>query len=147
MKKKFFILMFISIFLLGCSSHKMITSSEFSSIVGNRGFNIYNEESTSEEFINITIAKESFYQIEFDEMIDSETAKTYFDKIVDIFNKDKSDNSEIECNDNSSNYQKYVLNTDDYYKVIVRINNTIIYTNSRSSYKYEIKNILDELGY
>lgn len=48
---------------------------------------------------------------------------------------------------NGKNFQKYTLSTESKYKVISRIDNTVIYLNVDDNYKEEVKNVLKELGY
>ena len=56
-------------------------------------------------------------------------------------------NSSVQTNINGKNYSKYTLSSDGKYMIVSRINNTVVYLDVDSSYKDEIKTILNELGY
>ena len=66
---------------------------------------------------------------------------------MDEFFEKQKENTLAETNVNGKNYSKYTLSTGNKYKVLSRIDNTVIYLDVDNSYKEEVKNILGELGY
>ena len=48
---------------------------------------------------------------------------------------------------NGQNYEKYTLVVDGKYKLLSRVENTVLYLNIDDVYKDEVKKIVDELKY
>lgn len=94
----------------------------------------------------IAANKDYTYQIEFYEILDSEYASSFFNLNKQVFEERKG-NIVTETNVNLKNYSVYTLSTDNKYRVLSRIDNTVIYVNVDKQYKDEVKGILDELGY
>lgn len=80
-----------------------------------------------EKKVYIASGKDSTYQIEF-------------------FESTKGSNSS-ESSASLKNYSKYVLSTNGKYKVISRIDNTVIYCDIDDNYKSVVKEVLEEIDY
>lgn len=158
MKKKGIITISIIILLLlvttGCNLAKKesITTEDFKSKMQAKNFVIQDVKET--QFIEVTeIQKATIaieegykYQIEFYELTDANAAKTLYDRNKLIFESNKGSSSAY-TNVDINNYNKYTLKTDGQYKVVVRIDNTLIYLNVNQEYESNVKSILKELGY
>lgn len=86
------------------------------------------------------------YQIEFYELSDADYASSFYNNNKSIFEESKS-SSAVETSVSSGNNSKYTLVTNGKYKVVSRIDNTVIYVNVDDEYKAEVKDLLEELGY
>lgn len=96
--------------------------------------------------VYLAINSSSEYQIEFYELSNSDYASSFYNNNKSIFEKSKS-SSNVETSISSGNNSKYTLTTNRKYKVVSRIDNTIIYVNADEGFKTEIKDLLKELGY
>ncbi len=159
MKKRklllFLILICITLFTVtGCfgNNKKSITTEEFETKLKKKNFIINDVKATQFSDVPeiskgvIAIDETNNYQIEFYECTSTESAKTMYERNKQIFESDKGNNSAY-TNVDLNDYQKYTLTTSDKYKVLTRINNTLIYINADKKYKNNIKKILKEINY
>ena len=117
----------------------------------NKGFDV---QEATEQFVNydyikqvyIAVNNSSNYQIEFYETLDTSGAENFYETNKEVFENEKESSSAYSSVD-LGNHSKFSLTTDGKFKVISRIDNTIIYLNVDEKNKSEVKNILDELGY
>lgn len=98
------------------------------------------------EQVYIASSSDYSYQIEFYELSDEDYAITLYNNNKSIF-KSSEGNVAGETNVDMKNYSKYTLLTNGKYKVVSRIDNTVVYLNVDSSKKDSVKNILKKLGY
>lgn len=99
-----------------------------------------------EKKVYIASGKDSTYQIEFYELSDEENAIKFYNNNQSIFESTKGSNSS-ESSASLKNYSKYVLSTNGKYKVISRIDNTVIYCDIDDNYKSVVKEVLEEIDY
>lgn len=150
--KIFSVICILMTFLLtGCGSKTAITLDEFNNVMQNKGYTIQNVSSQFTEYenisdVNIAVSSDSKYQIEFYKLSDVDNAIDFFDNNKAIFEKSKSSASS-ESSVTMGNYSKYTLSTNGKYKVISRIDDTVVYLNVSDDYKDAVKEILEELGY
>ena len=85
------------------------------------------------------------YQIEFLELDSDSSAKNMFASNQRIFQDTSS--TKVETNVSISNYSKYTLEVNGKYKVISRIDKTLVYVDADIKYKDDVNKLLDELGY
>ena len=128
-----------------------ITASEFKTIMQEKGYDVSDATSyfSQYDYINqayIAVSDDYSYKIEFYELSNVEYAIGFFNNNKSIFEASKGDFSS-ETDVNIQNYSKYTLSSHDKYKVISRIDNTVIYLDVDSSNKDTIKDLLDELNY
>ncbi len=151
-KLKVILLLILVIFLSACSfDKKAIDSSEFKEIMRDNSYYVVNSKDQFSEYdyiLNsyIAIDSQQNYQIEFYELEDEENAIAFYDYNKDIFEGYKISTS-IYTDVSFSNNSKYTLTTDDSYRVLSRVDNTVIYISVDKKYKDEVKSILKELGY
>ena len=160
MKKKYIIAiivifiivaLLIGIKLMTERTKTALTADEFKTIMSQKSYQITDATTqfSNSNYINkVYVAgnKKINYQIEFYEISDQSTAIEFFNNNETIF-KNQKGSSAVETNVNGKNFQKYTLSTESKYKVISRIDNTVIYLNVDDNYKEEVKNVLKELGY
>ncbi|MCI9366125.1 MAG: hypothetical protein HFJ54_06250 [Clostridia bacterium] len=95
----------------------------------------------------IAADKDYSYQIEFYILEDDEYATAFYNTNKTIFENSKSSSGTAETNVNLKNNSKYTLSANGKYKVVSRIDNTVIFVNVDDNQRDTIKNILKELGY
>ena len=143
---------FSFIFLLtGCGNKTALTSEDFKSKMEGNSFVVQDATSQMASYDYITqvylaIDDSYKYQIEFYELSDADYASSFYNNNKSIFEESKS-SSAVETSVSSGNNSKYTLVTNGKYKVVSRIDNTVIYVNADEDYKTEIKDLLKELGY
>ena len=96
--------------------------------------------------VYIAISSDSTYQIEFYELSDSDYASSFFNNNKKTFEDSKSSGS-AETSVSAGNNAKYTLTTNGKFKVVSRIDNTVIYLNVDDDYKSSVKDVLKDLGY
>ena len=137
--------------LAGCGKKKTAkTADEFYTLMTEKKFVIKDsksEYSSHNEIIRSYVAAPSdlSYQIEFLELDSDSSAKNMFASNQRIF-QDTSSNK-IESSVSASNYDKYTIEVDEKYKVISRIDKTLVYVDSSIQYKDNVNKLLEELGY
>lgn len=141
----------IGVVALTSKSKTPISAIGFATTMSSKGYEIVDASKQFEQYEYVTNAyiarnNSSSYQIEFYELSDDTIAKNFFIQNKTNFEKQK-ENTLAETNVNGKNYSKYTLSTGNKYKVLSRIDNTVIYLDVDNSYKEEVKNILGELGY
>ena len=106
------------------------------------------EYSSHNEIVRSYVAAPSdlSYQIEFLELDSDASAKNMFASNQRIF-QDTSSSNKAESSVSVSNYAKYTLESNGKYKVISRIDNTLVYVDAEIKYKDDVNKLLDELGY
>lgn len=143
-----FALLFV---ITGCGNKKSLTSEEFITKLKDSGYSIQDATGQFAGYDNISqvtlaISPDSSYQIEFYELSNSDNAVAFFNN-----NKTKFENSKGSASAETSvdigNHSKYTLLTDGYYKLVSRINNTVIYLNVPASYKSNVNKVLKEIDY
>lgn len=138
-----------AILMTGCGNKEAISSSEFKSIMGSKGYDV--QDATSQfsayDYVKqVYIALNDEYQIEFYELSDEDKAVSFFETNKTIFEDSKSSTSS-QVSTSIGNHSKYALSSDESYKVVSRIDNTVIYLNVDEEYKDEVKDLLEDLGY
>lgn len=153
MKKiKVLLLIILVVLLSACGIKKeAIDEEEFNRIMTKEGFrisNVYQQVVGYGYFDDayIAVEKDGKYQIEYYELDEDSNALNFYNANKKIFEASKTDNSiytNVDLPDNS----KYTLTTKDSYKVISRIEDTVVYLDVDKKYKNEVNNILKKLGY
>ena len=152
MKKKFLLigLLIVMFTLTGCGSKKLLTTDNFKTISSNNNFKIYDvlEQYSEYDFINeaTVAANDDKWQVEFYVLEDSENAKDMFNNNKSIFETYKGKNS-LESSTALGNYENYSLTSSGYYMYICRVDNTLVYASVKDSYKDEVKEFIEKLGY
>lgn len=128
---------------IGCSK-KSIDSNKFKSIMRDNGYYVI---SIKDQFENYGYIEEAYLarkdmNVEYYKMSDIDNTKAFYDYNKDIIEAYKTKYDEYKEFEN-----KYVLSTDEAYKLISCINNTCIYVDTDIKNKDEVNNIIKKLGY
>ena len=154
MKKKILYvltLMVVTVTLTGCGNKKAITIDEYKDIMSTNSFvlnDAKNRISVNSNIKDIYIAAnpKDNYQIEFYVLENVDTAKTFFSENKTRFSKEVGKNK-IETKSKKGNSEKYTVTSLGQYRLVSRIENTVIYLDTRESNKKKVDEILKELGY
>ena len=143
MKKMLVLLSFVllSFMLTGCSDKSGITKEDFKKKMTQKNFYVNKSTSPSGDTIKtILFANNKKFQIEFYEFKTEKYAKEAYNSNKKMFKNYKKKNSkEKETSGDSYNY--YFLDTTDTYYSVARSGKTLLYTQSNSTYKKDIKKI------
>ena len=128
-----------------------ITVSEFKDMLEDKDFEIMDAKYQFEEYdyiekAYIALEEDYDYQIEFYRLDEEEDAINFYNTNKEKF-EDSKGISEIETKVSMGNNSKYTLKTNGEYKVVSRIENTVIYADVDDKYEDEVKEILKEMGY
>ena len=136
----------------GCGKNKdSISADEFCSKMEAKSFittDSTEQYATSKEINEsyIAISEDYSYQIEFIVLDSDSSAESMYNRNKSTFESENSSKA-VRTSTSLANYSKYTLLASGKYKVLSRIDNTLIYINADSSYKDEINSILEDLGY
>lgn len=161
MKKKilFIVLGIILVVLIGGiilfsslnKEKESMTASEFKNLMQEKGFVVSDATSQFSEYgyveqVYVAAPSGYAYKIEFYELSNEDYAISFYNNNKSIFESSKG-NASGETSVSMKNYSKYTLSTGGKYKVVSRIDNTVVYLNVDSSHKDTVKDLLKELGY
>lgn len=145
------VLTFGIIFLVLNKEKIPITTLDFMNIMQEKGYLIqdaksqyYDNEKIEEAYI--AYSSDYSHQIEFYVLTDEEAAIKMYESNRYVFENSKG-NISSETSVTLKNYSKYTLSSNGKYKVISRIENTLLYLNVDSTYENTIKDILKQIGY
>lgn len=130
---------------------KSMTAKEFKTLMQEKGFVVSDATNQFSQYdyveqVYIAVPSDYSYQIEFYEFSDVDYATSFYNNNKSIFKSSKGNNSR-ETSVGIKNYSKYALSTNGKYKVVSRIDNTVIYLNVDSNNKDIVKDLLDEIDY
>jgi len=136
-----------TLLISGCGKKVALTASEFKNKMENLGFEIkdvteYTSDETVEKAYNAQ--KVDAYTIEFYVSKNTSGAKAGYDQFVANL---KAISAKTGTEITKDTYTKYVDTANSYYSVVSRIDKTYLNVRAKDSYKTEINNIIEELGY
>ena len=145
------IALMIGLFALLGKTKNPITAEEFKNIMEQKEYITGDATAQYDEYgyvnkVYIAATKDRSYQIEFYVLEDIEYAKSFYNTNKKIFEEAKVSVS-AESNVNLKNSSKYTLSSNGEYKVVSRIDNTVIYVDTEDKNRDIVKDILKELGY
>lgn len=127
-----------------------ISANTFNTTMSNNGYIMTDTTDQFTQYKNYVTksyaAQKSGYQIEFYELSSLENAISMYNANKTKFDSQKSDNSTSSMT-NIKNYSTYSLTTNNKYKYLSRIDNTLIYVDVDEDYKDTVKDIMKEIGY
>lgn len=137
--------------LAGCKEKVSVTAEDYKNLMEAKGYTIAD---ASEQFadydeiakVYIAVPGDGAYQIEFYELTSAEAAMRLFAGNKSIFEQFEG-NASTHTSISAANYSNYKLTAGGYYKVLSRIDNTMIYIDAPVEFKDEIKTVLGEIGY
>lgn len=143
---KIIVAVMVIFILTACGTKKALSDDELKTKLTQIGFDV-NEITSSIEDSNISVvrtANNKKYQIEYYVFKSEDTAKVAYENNVKMFSSNKKYAGKETGDDN---YNKYVQETDDYYNVVTRVKDTLVYVSVNVDHKRDIKKVLNELGY
>lgn len=154
MKKKLLLLFVCAIalvFVTGCDiTKKAITTDQFIKVTEGKGLHTVDVKEQFKDFDFIkeatVAASQEGWQIEFYVLSDKDQAKSMYNKNLKTFQDYKGSGSK-ELKTEIGNYNKYVLETKDYYRVLTRVDNTFLYVEVPQVIKEKASDIISDLGY
>lgn len=155
MKKMFICLLFVlCLFITGCGSNEekvVATFNDFTTVLNENNFTVSdNTEEYTKKVDYILGARLAFFdenlQLEMIEYKDLETAKKVQDGQIKNFALRKSSGA-FEDVDKGKNYYMYTLISNDRYMISLRVENTLIFSQTLLANKETVEKVLNELGY
>ena len=149
MKKKFGIIIAMLFIITGCTNKiSKIDVTHFDEVMNNRGFFVTDQTETldNDKVATAHVAYDSNYEINFIVCTSEEECKTMFSKNKEVI-LNSQDNVDVEEEKDGKQYQIYKAFIGDRYYILVQVEDTFLYVDVYRSYNYEIKNIIEELGY
>lgn len=150
MKKKFGLVILIMLFLwTGCTNKvSKIDVTHFDEVMNNRGFFVTDQTETlsNDKVTTAHVAYDSNYELNFIVCASQEDCHTMFLKNKETILEGK-DSVDVEEEKEEKQYQIYKAFIDNRYYVLIQAEDTFLYVDVYRSYNYEIKNIMEELGY
>lgn len=144
---KLITIVFLVIILSGCESEKKaLTKDELINRLSEQGF-IVNDSTMQIEDENINFvasANNNLYQIEiyiFDELEYAKQAYlTNKESFINLSSKKGKEKT-------SDNYEKYTQILTDTYNLVIRVENTLIYSVVSKDYKNDLNKVIKNIGY
>ena len=139
------------LFILLNKEKESMSASDFKTLMQEKGFVISDATSQFSQYayveqVYVVAPSDYAYKIEFYELSDEDYAMSFYNTNKSIFESSKGAVSG-ETSVSMKNYSKYTLSSDSKYKVVSRIDNTVVYLNVNSNYKDTVKDLLKEMGY
>lgn len=147
MKKIIKILMFLFIIvaLSGCGSKKVLKPSDVQNRLSSLGFSINDITNYMEDknIKSVITANNGKYQIEFFTFNSKKNAKEAYNTNVKSFLANKN----VKKEKNEDNYDKFTQELSDTYNVVIRLDNTLLYSSINLEYKNDLNKIIKKLNY
>jgi len=141
------LLIILSLFLLTACQKSAITPGRFKGILNKNNYEIIDKGKNNYDFVlESLIAVNENIQIEYYVLKNEKYAKKVFNKNKEDFEKSLNDFS-AEGYTNNQNLEKYTVKDKTTYKVVAKIDNTVIFISENVSHQKEINRILKKLGY
>lgn len=136
---------------VGCKPKVSITAEDFKTAMEAKGFTVADASAQFAEYDEITkvyvaVSGNGKYQIEFYETSTDDAAARLFAGNKTIFEQ-SAGNASANSSVSTPTYNNYKLTSNGSYKVLSRINNTMIYIDAPAEFKDDIKTVLEGLGY
>ena len=146
MKKIIKILMFLFIIvaLSGCGSKKVLKPSDVQNRLSSLGFSINDITNYMEDknIKSVITANNGKYQIEFFTFNSKKNAKEAYNTNVKSFLANKN----VKKEKNEDNYDKFTQELSDTYNVVIRLDNTLLYSSINLEYKNDLNKIIKKLN-
>lgn len=147
MKKIIKILMFLFIIvaLSGCGSKKVLKPSDVQNKLSSLGFSINDITNYMEDknIKSVITANNGKYQIEFFTFNSKKNAKEAYNTNVKSFLANKN----VKKEKNEDNYDKFTQELSDTYNVVIRLDNTLLYSSINLEYKNDLNKVIKKLNY
>lgn len=153
MKKiKLFLLLLLTFGLIGCASNEekvSINADKFRQTLTNHGFAVLDQSDIYKNESYILTASKATYQdveISFFEYDNAENAEKILKNQIDTFNLRKSTGAST-TNQEGKNFHKYILISNNYYMISVRVDNTVAFCSTPLTNKEVLEKAFNSIGY
>ena len=147
------VVLFLCVFSLsGCGVKKSITANDFKNYMEKSGYYILDSTSQYKESFTlkqsyIAINANRTYQIEFIEVNTIDEASKIYDINKNIMEGKKGKSFSGYVDTEGDNFSNYRIVTNGKYRVLSKINNTLIYVDVDQEYMNEVNKIIKRLRY
>ena len=141
----------VAILFIKSLNKKVYTEEEYTKILKNYNYKVvdksndYSHDSTVKSYLQAK-NKEKTYQVDFFIMDSKESAKEYYTNVKNELKRESNGIKAIEVN-YQTGFDKYIIEANGNYSVIIRSKNTIIYSNTKSTNKEKINTLIRILQY
>jgi len=146
--KKIALFLVLIVLLIGCDLNRdPYTSKSFKDFMESEGWTVHSiSDESNEDFESLLVAEKDGVEIQFAVMNSKKIAKSLFKENKQTF---EDYDSRISSNSDISigNYNDYTRTVDDYYFVVSRIDDTLLFAAVDKEDKSIIKDITKKLGY
>lgn len=145
-------LLLITVILFIKTLHKKVyTVEEYTQLLNSYKYKVvdkttdYSNDSTVKTYLQAK-DKEGTYQVDFLIMNNEKSAANYYNNVKKELTREANG---IKSNEKSSKtgFEKYIIEANSNYSVIIRSKNTIIYSNTKSTNKEKINTLIRILQY
>lgn len=149
--KKITLILLITILCLSltaCSAKEPLTTGDFTKIMENNDFTVVDSTLFVQETVTaktVLTALSDNYEIDFYELDCVDTAKDFFNLNKEAFLSE--DSSEYYAEVNGTNFNYFELTNDTGFRLVSRIENTVLYCYTDTEYEDDILEVVKELGY
>lgn len=145
-----FVIMLMTVILIGCSKAEPVTAEEFAEVMENRGFTVSDctEQFEDENFIKkvlVAVSPTGDYQVKFLTLEGEEAAKDIYEETCEILSTGWEQTSIHESS--GSQKQNYEIIGTDGFGCMTRIGATCFYAVVDEDFKKQVEEIKNELGY
>lgn len=149
-------ILLVSVFLAGCgnpassTNTETMTANEFKKSMENKGFTVVDQTSSAADstYQKIYVAvDEKKYSFEYYFMKNDDSADVVYQYAVSGLTNAYADKNATISEDEKDNSKRYYVDASDYYCVVLKKENTVLYVTAYHDYEKEAKNIVKELGY
>lgn len=144
----FLLVILLCVSLVGCGEKVAKTPEEFNDFMESKDFSV----ADSTLFVQTVVTAETAltalndnYEIDFYELDCNETSQEFYLLNKNAFESEENKNKTTEIN--GSNFDYYYMSNDSGFRLVSRIDNTVIYCYTEGEYEKEILDIVKELGY
>ena len=146
LKSSLLILFLLSI--TGCGMKKVMYEKEFKEFFKDTDYVVMDvdDKVDSSDVLNaiVAIKSDDSYKIEYYLFKDSSSSRTTYYNNRDYI-KENVDGIRKEIS--GKNYQAFYFTNNEFYKVVERVDNSLIFINADRNYKREIDKLLESMGY
>ncbi len=147
MKKfcKYITLILIVLVLSACGNKKALSKEEIVKKLSSNGFSITDVTNQMEDknISYIASANNGMFQIEYYVFAKEDDAKKAYEGNKKSFESNKTKGKEKV----QDKYEKYTQQLSDTYNMIIRKDNTLLYSSINIKYKKDLKKVIKDLGF
>lgn len=142
---KIFVFIFMALMLSACGNKKALTPREITIKLFNNSFSVTDVTSQMEDksISYVASANNGRFQIEYYVFVNEEDAKKAYKNNKESFESYKTKGKEKA----KESYEKYTQQLSDTYNLIIRVDNTLLYSSVNIEYKRDLNKVIKELGY